>query len=118
MRDDHGRYVCDDHLDAIIMDRGIVTFRPRYLHADIDNPAAGSSLTPLDFNGELIDLDNISTVVERECPICLGPKIKWRLKACGHEICEDCLREQMRSSLHKKFLCPFDRRSLFDVDFE
>ncbi|KAF9739514.1 hypothetical protein PMIN01_02148 [Paraphaeosphaeria minitans] len=43
-------------------------------------------------------------------------KIKWRrLQACGHELCEECLREQMRSSLQNKFLCPFDRRSFFDL---
>ncbi|KAF1965260.1 hypothetical protein BU23DRAFT_392626, partial [Bimuria novae-zelandiae CBS 107.79] len=58
-------------------------------------------------------LDEFSTVVEHYCPICLEPKIKRRrLTACGHELCEDCLRNQLRSSLHNRFLCPFDRRSI------
>ncbi|KAF2451543.1 hypothetical protein P171DRAFT_438256 [Karstenula rhodostoma CBS 690.94] len=82
---------------------------------DSTNVSPSSSFIPLEGDHEFIDLDSFSTVVERDCPICLAPKVKWRrLRTCGHELCEDCLREQMHSSLQNKFLCPFDRRSFFD----
>lgn len=113
-----GNYICDDHFEEVAVRPDGVVFRlSRVPTADLDD-ALEYSLTALDADGEVLDLDSFSSVVERDCPICLSPKIKWRrLTACGHELCEDCLKEQMRSSLHNKFLCPFDRRPLFDLPF-
>ena len=107
-----GRYVCDDHLDDIVAARGGLTFRPLRSHAGFGVLRQDESLGA----DRLIHLDFISRVVERECPICMEPKAKWRaLKVCGHELCEDCLQEQLLSTLDNRFSCPFDRRSLFDT---
>ena len=115
MRHQDGHFVCEDHLDDIFAARGVVTIRSLQPRTGVEDSSAGASIGPLDNDGESVDLDEISTIANKECPICLEPKAKWRiLKACGHELCEDCLREQLRSSLFRGLLCPFDRRLLFD----
>ena len=116
MRHHAGHFLCDDHLDDVSAARGVVTIRSLQPRAEVEDSSAGTSIAPLDDDDESVDLDEISTVADRECPICLEPKAKWRiLKACGHELCEDCLRAQVGSSLDNRFLCPFDRRLLFDL---
>ena len=116
MHDFDGRNICHDHLQELITHHGTLRFRSPGLQIRVQNVFDRSAPTPLLVNGETFNLDNISTLTERECPICRGPRVRWRrLKACGHEICETCLREQMSSTLANRFLCPFGRRSLFDV---
>lgn len=111
----NGRYMCHDHLEEMIAGEGNVNLRPLHPQANIDHLLLDAPPTPLDHEGELVDLDAFSTLVERDCPICLEPKFKWRrLTTCGHELCEECLQRQLRSSIHNRLLCPFDRRSLFD----
>lgn len=116
MFDSNGRYICHDHLEELVSDGGTLRFRSAGLRISADDIPDNASLGSLDFDGEVIDLDGISTVIEGECPICLEPKVTWRrLKACGHELCAGCLRELICSSLENRFLCPFDRRPLFDL---
>jgi hypothetical protein len=116
------QWICEDHFVEYHVGPGHLAFRALPRPFDSANSPVESSHTPLGTNSEWIDLnrfsaalDSVDSLLNGDCPICRTPKIQWRrLGVCGHELCDDCLREQMRSSLQNKFLCPFDRRPLFD----
>lgn len=111
-----GHCICDDHLAETSVYPSSLAFRTLSGQFDSTHDSPSSSLANLNSGHGFLDLNSFSTVVERECPICLVPKVRWRrLRVCGHEVCEECLAEQVRSSLRNRFLCPFDRRPLLDV---
>lgn len=117
------QYICEDHFVEYYTRMGHLSFRTLPQSFEPTSIPTASSFTSLGASTQWIDLDrfstvsdNVDSVLERECPICRGLKLKWRrLTECGHELCEECLREQMRSSLRNKDLCPFDRRPMFDL---
>lgn len=114
--DQNRQYICDDHLEEMAAHPN----RPlRLTVAHYDGSVEDAAESPTNIQEDdvvSIDLDVFSTVVERNCPICFEPKLKWRkLTSCGHELCEECLHNQILSSFRNRFLCPFDRRPFFGL---
>ncbi|KAF1950794.1 hypothetical protein CC80DRAFT_496520 [Byssothecium circinans] len=121
-----GRYFCFHHFEQLSSDEESVRVRPEFprqrsrarvraqttMPAVPDPPASSPTMEEL----MSLDLEVFATVVETDecdCPICYEVSSSMRrLLACGHLLCDECLRKMV---FYRVFSCPLDRRPMTDL---
>ncbi|KAF2475041.1 uncharacterized protein BDR25DRAFT_311408 [Lindgomyces ingoldianus] len=65
-----------------------------------------------------LNFSDIATRVteDRVCGICMSKKLSiLRLTNCGHEICEECLREKLLTEIGSRFDCAYCRMWMLHI---